>query len=252
MDLSLVITLQNYGFSEKEAKIYLTILELWTSIASTIARRSEIKRVTVYTVLADMKKKGIVNETTKDDIKYYSVISPAILLSQLEQKYDSFKEKLPELFSLADKFWDKTKTQFFEWLEGMKKMYSELLISNEHKIRSFLWSHEAHPTLRDYLNKNFVPQRVKHKIKAKVICCKSDDNKSYHQVNKKNLIETKFIKNETFHLSCGIDIYAWNKVSIVLFSQEEMSGLIITSQKLHDTLASIFDFIWETDSKNGK
>lgn len=104
MDTNLLITLQNYGFSEKEAKVYLTVLELGTSIASTIARRSEIKRVTVYTILDDLKKKGIANETTKDDIKYYSVISPDILLKQLEQKYESFKEKVPELLSLANKF----------------------------------------------------------------------------------------------------------------------------------------------------
>ena len=76
MDISLLITLQEYGLSEKVANVYLTILELGTNIASTIARRSEIKRVTVYTILDDLKKKWIVNEITKDDIKYYSVISP--------------------------------------------------------------------------------------------------------------------------------------------------------------------------------
>jgi hypothetical protein len=126
----------------------------------------------------------------------------------------------------------------------MKKMYSELLTSKEHIIRSFLGSHETHHMLREHLNAHFVPQRVKYKIKAKVICCESDENTSYHKINKKNLIEVKFIKDKMFHLSCGIDIYAGNKVSIVLFSKEEMSGLIVTSKKLHDTLVSIFDFIW--------
>lgn len=244
METNLLITLQNYGFSEKEAKVYLTVLELGTSIASTIARRSEIKRVTVYTILDDLKRKWIANETTKDDVKFYSVISPDILLKQLEQKFESFKEKVPELLALAEKFGNKTRIQFFEGLEGMKKVYAELLTSKDHSIRSFLWSHEAHPVLRDYLNEHFVPQRVKYKIKAKVICCESEDNKSYHKVNKKNLIEVKFIKDDIFKLSCGIDIYAGNKVSIVLFSKEEMSGLIVTSKRFHDTLASIFDFIW--------
>lgn len=244
MDANLLITLQNYGLSEKEARVYLTVLELGTSIASTIARRAELNRVTTYTILEDLKKDGIVNETSKDGVKYYSVISPDILLKQLEQKYESFKDKVPELLAMAEKFGSKPKIQFFEGLEGMKKMYSELLTSKEHIIRSFLGSHETHPVLRDYLNDHFVPQRVKHKIKAKVICCESDDNKSYHKINKKNLIEVKFIKNNLFHLSCGIDIYAGYKVSIVLFSKEEMSGLIVTSKKFHDTMASIFDFIW--------
>ena len=51
-----------------------------------------------------MRKDGIVNETTKDGVKYYSVISPDILLKQREQKYESFKEKVPELLALAEKF----------------------------------------------------------------------------------------------------------------------------------------------------
>lgn len=138
MDASLLITLQNYGFSEKEAKVYLTTLELGSSPASTIARRSEIKRVTVYTILDDLKKKGIASDTNKEDVKYYSVISPDTLLRQLEQKYESFKEKVPELLALADKFGNRPKIQFFEGLEGMKKMYDELLTSKEHIIRSFL------------------------------------------------------------------------------------------------------------------
>lgn len=243
MDANLLITLQNYGLSEKQARVYLTVLELGTSIASTIARRAELNRVTTYTLLEDLKRDGIVNETTKEGVKYYNVISPDILLKQLEQKYESFKEKIPELLAIAEKFWSKPKIQFFEWLEGMKKMYSELLTSKEHNIRSFLGSHEAHPLLSAHLNAYFVPQRVKYKIKAKVICCDSDENASYHKINKKNLIEVKFIKDKEFHLSCGIDIYAGNKVSIVLFSKEEMSSLVVTSKNFYDTLVSIFDLI---------
>jgi len=114
MDENLLITLQNYGLSEKEARVYLTVLELGTSVASTIARRAELNRVTTYTLLEDLKRDGIVNETTKEGVKYYSVISPDILLKQREQKYESFKEKVPELLAMADKLGNKTKVQFFE------------------------------------------------------------------------------------------------------------------------------------------
>ena len=65
MNTDLLITLQNYGFSEKEAKVYLTTLELGSSPASSIARRSEINRATVYTLLEELKKRGMAMETTK-------------------------------------------------------------------------------------------------------------------------------------------------------------------------------------------
>jgi hypothetical protein len=102
-------------------------------------------------------------------------------------------------------------------------MYHELLSSKEHVIRSFLGTHDVSQILKDYLNKSFVPLRVSHKIKAKVILCQSPANKEYHQENKKNLIETVFIDHDIFHLPCGIDIHGGNKVSFVMFSEAEMS-----------------------------
>ena len=43
--------LQDIGFSEKEAKIYLAILELNEALPSAIARRANIKRPTTYVIL---------------------------------------------------------------------------------------------------------------------------------------------------------------------------------------------------------
>ena len=161
--------------------------------------------------------------------------------------------QLPDFLAIAEKYDNnKPKVQFFEWIEWVKKMYNELLWSKDHVIRSFLGTHEVSPALKNYLNNSFVPLRISHKIKAKVILCQSPANKEYHQTNKKNLIETIFVDHDIFHLPCGIDIHWWNKVSFVMFSDQEMSWIVVTSNKLHDTLASIFDFIWETNKKNAK
>lgn len=253
MDSNLISTLQSYGFSDKEAKVYLITLELGSSPASTIARNTAIKRVTVYTILKDLKAKWAITEASKDWVAIFSAISPSVLMSSLESKYEDFKSKLPDFLAIAEKYDNnKPKVQFFEWIEWVKKMYNELLWSKNHIIRSFLGTHEVSQSLKDYLNKSFVPLRVSHKIKAKVILCQSPDNKEYHQTNKKNLIESLFIDHDIFHLPCWIDIHSGNKVSFLMFSDQEMSGLIVTSSKLHDTLASVFDFIWETNKKNAK
>ena len=49
-------SLQQYGFSEKEAKVYLASLELGTAPGSTIARHAGEKRVTVYAILKEFVK----------------------------------------------------------------------------------------------------------------------------------------------------------------------------------------------------
>lgn len=253
MNSELISTLQMYGFSDKEAKVYLVALELGSSPASTIARNSWIKRVTVYTIIKDLKLKWAITEQQKEWVAVFSATNPSVLMQSLEAKYEDFKSRLPDFLAIAEKYDNnKPKVQFFEWMEGVKKMYNELLWSKDHIIRSFLGTHEVSEVLKSYLNKSFVPLRIAHKIKAKVILCQSPANKIYHQENKKNLIESVFIDHDMFHLPCWVDIHGGNKVSFIMFSEEEMSWIVVTSKKLHDTLASIFDFIWEKNKGNGR
>jgi sugar-specific transcriptional regulator TrmB len=53
----MITTLQQYGFTEKEAKVYLACLQLGSAPGSTIARYASEKRVTVYTILKELVKK---------------------------------------------------------------------------------------------------------------------------------------------------------------------------------------------------
>lgn len=253
MDTSLVITLQNYGFSEKESKVYLTILELGTSIASTIARRSEIKRVNVYSILDDMKQKWIVNETTKDDMKYYSVISPDILLVQLEQKYNSFKEKLPEIFALADKFCkDKTKIQYFEWVIGLRKVFDDFTnttVSN----KSFLWSikePKVHDILLD-LAKEYVKKRVKNKIHFQRILSTTweVDIKQEKKRDKEYFRETVVIRDLPHQIKADITLYWPNKVAFIMREETKPYAIVIYNEKMYESVLAIFDYIWISNKK---
>ena len=252
MDANLLITLQNYGLSEKEARVYLTVLELGTSIASTIARRAELNRVTTYTLLEDLKREGIVNETTKEGIKYYGVISPDILLKQLEQKYENFKEKVPELLALAEKFWNRPRVQFFEWLEGVKKVFQEILqawTTMESPYLSFLWTQKMDPRIEKYVFEAFMPQREKIATKAKVILWY--DKSKYIDYHKKHY-NVLVLDKPLFKLWNEIVVYWENKVGILMYDTSELSWLIIESQTLHDGLTSMFNLIWDIYKKKKK
>lgn len=82
----LINTLKDYDFSDREAKIYLTCLELWNTIVSSIAKHSWENRITTYSILKDFKLRNIAREITRNKVKYFSVISPEELLKQEEEK----------------------------------------------------------------------------------------------------------------------------------------------------------------------
>ena len=72
--------------------------------------------------MEELKKQGIVQELIKNDIKYFSVISPDTLSKNLEEKYVNFKESLPELMTLIGKFGNRPRITFYEGKEEIRDM----------------------------------------------------------------------------------------------------------------------------------
>lgn len=238
--------LEQFGFSEKEAKVYLSCLELWHAPVSSIARNIGENRVTTYSILKNLAAKWIAQTTIKNKSTYYSVISPDKFLQNYQSKVSAFEEKLPEFMAIANKFDNKPKVKFFEWVEGLKKIYEDELESEKETISAFLWVEEVSPKLLDYLNLHFLPQRIKMNIHAKVLLCHQDkkDNYSVYNSSKKLLTEYKVLNFDFVKFFNEINIYGNDKVAVMMFSEDEMSGLIIQSKKFHDTMKSIFDLVW--------
>ena len=238
--------LEQFGFSEKESKVYLSCLELWHAPVSSIARNIGENRVTTYSILKNLATKWIAQTTIKNKSTYYSVIAPDKFLQNRQSKCESFEEKLPEFLAIASKFDNKPKVKFYEGLEWLKKVYEDELSSEKEVIQAFLWVGTVSPKLLDYLNLHFLPQRIKLWIHAKVLLCNQDekDNYSVYKSSKKLGTEYRVLDFDFVKFYNEINIYGNDKIALMMFSEDEMSGLIIQSKKLHDTLKSIFDLVW--------
>ena len=252
MDSNLIDQLSYYGFSEKEAKIYLTCLELGSSLASRIARRAEINRWTTYSILEDFKRKWIATENVRDELKYFSVLSPQTLFKRWEEKYDKMKSVLPDLLAITEKFGNRPKTQFFEWLEWLKKIFQEVLSAWEKMTSpylSFVWTNKMDPRVEKYIYNEFIPQRMKVKTKTKAIM--SRDKSQYLDYHKKSH-NTLVVDKPLFDLWNEIVVYGGNKVAVLMYDTTEMSWLTIESQTLHDGLTSLFNLIRDIYKKKKK
>lgn len=249
MDTNLIDQLSYYGFSDKEAKVYLTCLELWSSLASTIARRAEINRWTTYSILEDFKRRWVASENIRDELKYFSVLSPNILFKREEEKYQKMKSSLPELLAITEKFGNRPKTQFFEWLEWLKKIFDEVLAAWEKMTSpylSFVWINQMDPRVEKYIYNEFIPQRSKIKTKTRAIMSR---NKSQYIDYHKKSHNTLIVDKPLFDLWNEIVVYSNNKVAILMYDTAEMSWLTIESQTLHDGLTSLFNLIWDMYKK---
>ena len=65
--------LEKTGFSDKEALVYLTLLELGGASPSKIAEYAELNRTTVYKILLNLSVRGLINEIEKRNKLFYQI-----------------------------------------------------------------------------------------------------------------------------------------------------------------------------------
>lgn len=78
--MSPVDSLKHIGLNEKEAQIYLSLLELGKATVLSVSKRSGIKRPTAYLVLESLVEKGFVSRIIKGKKTFFSSQNPKKLL----------------------------------------------------------------------------------------------------------------------------------------------------------------------------
>lgn len=114
------------GLSDKEANIYMAMLELGPSAMQDIARKSGVNRSTSYLTLEGLKARGLVSVATRGKKTLYSPEPPSRLASllnrereELESKKRRLQESIPYFMALYNAFEGKPQVRFFETEEGI-------------------------------------------------------------------------------------------------------------------------------------
>ncbi|MDR0860334.1 MAG: hypothetical protein LBO09_05160 [Candidatus Peribacteria bacterium] len=252
--MELTTLLEQFGFSEKEAKIYLACLELGQAPVSSIARNVKEQRVNTHYILKNLVAKGVAQTFVKNRSAFYSVLSPDKLFQNWEAKFESFKEKLPELLAISGKFDHKPKVEFYEGLEGIKYVYRQIILSMESTGKffySFLGTTDIDPKFQKYMTDEFVPRMLQYPTKVKVIIPKQSLTHEYARSNKERH-ESIVIDDTIFDISGEIVIFGQDKVAIVMYNSEELSAVIITSKMLHNGFKNMFNLIWKLRKSSKK
>lgn len=93
-------TLKQLGFSEKEATIYLTILQYGRVTPAEVSKITQINRSTVYNIAKDLAARGIISEDLGSDTLYL-VAKPASDLDILVTREEKEIEKKKHLIEKA-------------------------------------------------------------------------------------------------------------------------------------------------------
>ena len=234
------------GFNDKEAKIYLALLELGEATIQDIVKKSGVKRTTSYDVLDSLLEKGYISQTKNRQKTLYFAENPQKLERSLDEKKAALQGIMPELLSITNLLEKKPAIKYFEGVDGMKSIYKDHLSYPDQMMLSW-WPKDFKIIDVDYYYSFFMPQRLEKKIAVRVIAPDNALMQKTKLEDQKFLRQTRLIGSPAFNTEVEITLYGKNKISLLSF--EEKFGLIIESQRIFNTLKSIFEVSWESLSE---
>ncbi|MBM2820669.1 MAG: transcriptional regulator TrmB [Candidatus Berkelbacteria bacterium] len=83
--MNLEEALEEYGMTERQAKVYLAALGLGESAVTDIAQKAQIKRAGTYYLSESLVDIDLFYRTKKSGKAYYSAVEPKTLLAHLRR-----------------------------------------------------------------------------------------------------------------------------------------------------------------------
>jgi sugar-specific transcriptional regulator TrmB len=255
----LVKKLEKTGFSNKEALIYVSLLELGGTSPSRIAEYCGLKRGIIYNVLATLCVRGLVNEIEKKNKLFYQIDKPDKVLRfaqnrarQVNDDLDNTKEIIPEIEGLFGILKNRPKVTYYEGSDGLMSIYEEMVkIEKPYEMLIFSNAHE----FSSFLPKDFISGIMKKKIKTNVTTRalfpdtepdRRFNENYYKNVPEKFLPKCKYVDPNQFPLVGEIVLYGDSRISIINFDKTQMIGVVIEDKALYQMMRTIFELSWNS------
>jgi len=241
MDENLLKLLKQADFSEKQAKVYLALLELSRGKVVQISKITDLKRSIIYVILDELIKKGYVSQLPNKKINEYQAIDPSAILRDKKLSIKNFSEMLPFLQSLHNKGGVRPHIHYIEDLKGIRKIYNEMshtknsfFISSYSKLKKH-FSDTVEQWLKDY-KKGHYESGHRHLIPDN-----TEDIKLGKEFLKAGQKVRKFSGIKNFDMD--FSIYK-NKLAITSLEDNPFM-VLIESQSLVDSMKPIFELVWK-------
>lgn len=236
--------LQEVGLPEKEARVYIAMLELGRATAQDIAKKSEVNRATTYFVLENLMKKGLASAIDEGPKQYFLPEDPSQIETIFERQRVEFESRRERVSSLVRELSainalkiKKPIVKYYLGKEGILRMaHSSFKYAKEEKMHTVFSRDERDKyILKDELNRER-KFRVRNKMRAVAILNSSEEP----IVESGDVIVT--VPSEEHHFPGDVTIY---KDMVQLISYEDMVGIVIENKNIATTLRALFELALE-------
>ena len=239
-----VQALRQLGLSEKEARVYLALLQLGRSTAYSVAVLAGIKRPTTYLILDDLTKSGFAVAIPSSVKKLYEAKPPEEVFATAKERMKLAESALPNIQSLTRKKQGKTQTLFFEGLGGLEQALKYRMhdLSGQEAIGFYAASTDAPPESLK-LVMDWAENCKRQNIKIRGFIPKKYLSSRFSKQDKTSLRTFKPLPNEAYSSRVSLDTID-DMVRFIDTVSPIPQATIIESAEAAKALRQVFNRLW--------
>ena len=250
--------LRQLDLSDNHIIVYTHLLTNGTQKAGTIAKNVPLKRGLIYKTLEELQELGLVEKNdTAGSVAVFAPRHPSALKGLAERRVrdahstatvvDTEIGSLISLYNIAN---NKPGIEFYEGVEGMKKMYDRLLrdATNNHDILSFVKVLRSDVDTAAYaVLKNFIAKRIRRGITTRTIAFGDAAGKKLRDTDAAQLRETRITvpKKLPFDFPGGELLICNNTLYLTSQETDVHMTVVITSRSLTQLCTVFFYALWD-------
>lgn len=239
--MTLDSVLEQLGFTQREAAVYLAALELGQASVQRIAQKASTKRPTAYVTLATLQEKGFVLSIPRGATTLYQAVDPEEIFRKFEERVGTFKTALPELKSLFNAVPGKPKVRFYEGKKNILKLYEDEIFSGGEILSAF--------SLKDWLRiygepamDDLLGLMKSNGVTIRDLFQESPEAHKYRkEKNRLSLGESKFLSND-FTISVDVCVYG---NTVALISLQNLIAVVIEDPAIAQAQRQFLEFLWK-------
>ncbi|MBW3000973.1 hypothetical protein KY341_03785 [Candidatus Woesearchaeota archaeon] len=234
--------LEDFGLTNSEIRVYLTILETGTCSARQIINKSGLQSSVVYRALDSLSEKGLIGHILEGKRKTYQSINPEHFLNYIDEKREQYKKILPELKKrqlLAEK---EGKAIIYKGIRGVKEVYTILRNAKAKEYLTFGGGKPCEDLLGTAWWLNHHMKRIENKLPARQVYDLTV-KKIGMRLLKKPLTKIRFLPAKFAHFQETAIVGDY--VAISIFTENPYS-ILIKDKIVAEGYKKHFELMWET------
>ena len=236
--------LRQIGLSDKEAQVYLALLQLGRATAYSVAVKTGLKRPTVYLILDDLAHAGYAFEIPQTLKKMYGALPPEEVFARAQERVRAAASGLPSIQALARKQVGRTQTLYFEGLAGLEQALKYRFgdADNKEFVGFYAASTDAPPESLELSNKYFEDCR-KRGIRFRGFVPKSEFLRGFQKNSKGAGWDLRQLPAKAYSSHVSIDT-AGDLVRIIDINGPVPQATLIENAEAAKALRQIFELTW--------